>query len=227
MHFHLHSFLRMYLKVKLHVSLPVPKFLLFNNKTAHCEILELSGSVFLGCALANMQLSAQSGQSWSALSEPSLVSHAGKLLNHTVKLLSIFVHIIEHREPEPKESRVRTHVYWCTVNHTLPVQWCLLWISKLTGKCYVDNPRMSTMPQTPCMHIHVCQGCPCPKLPVLNIHVCQGCPPCPNPLCEYLYVLRIIRQSTMPWTSCLSICVCQGYPDHLEAPYYPDHLDQS
>lgn len=104
-------FLSMYLKVKLHVSLPVPKFLLFNNETAHCEILELSGSVFLGCALANMQLSAQSGQSWSALSEPLLVSHAGKLLNHTVKLLSIFVHIIEHREPEPKESRVRTHVY--------------------------------------------------------------------------------------------------------------------
>lgn len=76
----------------------------------HCELLELSGSVFLGCALANMQQSAQSGQSWSALSEPSLVSHAGRLLNHTVKLLSIFVHILEHREPEAKESKVSTYV---------------------------------------------------------------------------------------------------------------------
>ena len=66
-----------------------------------------------------------------------------------------------------------------------------------------------------------------PQTPCMNIHVCQGCPPCPNPLCEYLYVLRIIRQSTMPRTSCLSICVCQGYPDHLEAPFYLDHLDQS
>ena len=91
---------------------PCPYISSLQHETAHCELLELSGSVFLGCTLANMQLSAQSGQSWSALSEPSLVSHAGRLLNHTVKLLSIFVHIIEHREPEPKESKVRTHVYW-------------------------------------------------------------------------------------------------------------------
>jgi len=93
-------------------SLPIPWFLLLcyahtmmTVHVAHCQLLELTGSVFLGCALANMQHSAESGQSWCALSEPSLVSHANSLLSHIVKVLCIFAHIIEHREPEAKESK--------------------------------------------------------------------------------------------------------------------------
>lgn len=52
-------------------------------------------------------------------------------------------------------------------------------VKGLTGSYYVDDPKMSTMHQTPS----------------LNIHVCQGCPPCPNPLSEYLHMLRILRFS--------------------------------
>jgi len=82
---------------------------------AHCQLLELTGSVFLGCALANMQHSAESGQSWCALSEPSLVSHANSLLSHIVKVLCIFANIIEHREPEAKESKVS--FFWAPKMH--------------------------------------------------------------------------------------------------------------
>ncbi len=53
-----------------------------------------------------MQLRAESGQSWLALSEPTLAPHASTLLTHTARLLAVFVHVIESREAEPRDSKV-------------------------------------------------------------------------------------------------------------------------
>lgn len=71
---------------------------------AHGDMLEVTTAVFLSCALAHMPQIKTGGQSWSAISEPSLVSQATQLLGHTVKLLSVLVHVIEQREPEIREK---------------------------------------------------------------------------------------------------------------------------
>lgn len=56
---------------------------------------------------------AQSGQhthtsssSWSALGTTDLVAHANLLLRHVARLLAVFVHVIENREPEIRDTRV-------------------------------------------------------------------------------------------------------------------------
>ena len=71
---------------------------------AHGDMLEVTTSVFLSCALAHMPLSTPGGQSWSAISDPFLVSQATQLLGHTLKLLCVLVHVIEQREPEIREK---------------------------------------------------------------------------------------------------------------------------
>ena len=62
-----------------------------------------------------MTRAAQSGRvspvsSWAALGETDLRSHAALLLYHVAKLLAVFVHVIEGRELESRETRVR-HVF--------------------------------------------------------------------------------------------------------------------
>lgn len=68
-------------------------------------MLEVVTSLFLSCALAHMpQNVPASGQAWSAFSDSVLVTQATKLLNHTMKLLCVLIHIIEEREPESREK---------------------------------------------------------------------------------------------------------------------------
>ena len=50
------------------------------------------------------------GQAWGALSEPALALTAARLFAYTVKLLCLLVHVIEHREPEIKDSKVSMHL---------------------------------------------------------------------------------------------------------------------
>ncbi len=65
--------------------------------TAHGDLLEVTTSVFLSCALSHLPSSGKS-------SAGSPIAQAKQLLGHVVKLLSVFVHVIEEREPEIKEK---------------------------------------------------------------------------------------------------------------------------
>lgn len=69
------------------------------------ELLELSGSVFLSCAIVSMkQQSYSANPVWGALDSDTLVQFATFFLSHNVMLLSVFVHIIEQREPEIRDK---------------------------------------------------------------------------------------------------------------------------
>lgn len=54
------------------------------------------------------QATPTSGSGWAALGDPDLVGYADLLLRHTARLLALFVHVIEGREPETRETRVST-----------------------------------------------------------------------------------------------------------------------
>lgn len=60
---------------------------------AHGDLLEVTTSVFLSCSLSHLSPSTD---------RP--VTQATQLLGHVIKLLSVFVHVIEEREPEIKEK---------------------------------------------------------------------------------------------------------------------------
>lgn len=87
---------------------------------AHSELLDVSGSVFLSCWMMNVQ-SHKTGSVWGALEDNSLIQFASDFLSHNVKLLSIFVHIIEEREPEIKD-KVGDH--YCTTFDCNELQFC-------------------------------------------------------------------------------------------------------
>lgn len=51
-----------------------------------------------------MQQSDATVSAWGALGDQTLTEFAGNFLSHVVKLLCMFVHIIEEREPEVREK---------------------------------------------------------------------------------------------------------------------------
>lgn len=71
---------------------------------AQSELLELCSSVFLSCAVSNMQHESQTHSTWGALKDSTLVHFATNFLLHNVRLLSVFVHVIEQREPENRDK---------------------------------------------------------------------------------------------------------------------------
>lgn len=61
-------------------------------------------SLYLASTLSQLQHTSQAGQPWGALKEPLLREYATVLLTHIVKVLCVYVHIIEERDPEAKEK---------------------------------------------------------------------------------------------------------------------------
>lgn len=57
-----------------------------------------------------MQRASTGSPNWGALEDATLVQFATNFLSHNVKLLSIFVHVIEEREPEIRE-KVQVYCY--------------------------------------------------------------------------------------------------------------------
>ena len=71
---------------------------------AHCEALQTTNSLYLASTLSQLQQNPQAEQSSGVLKEPVLQEYASGLLMHVVKLLCVYVHIIEDRDPEMKEK---------------------------------------------------------------------------------------------------------------------------
>jgi hypothetical protein len=46
-----------------------------------------------------------SSSPWAALGDPDLAGNAAILLRHVARLLAVFVHVLEGREPETREAR--------------------------------------------------------------------------------------------------------------------------
>lgn len=74
--------------------------------SAHSELLELCSNVFLSCGLENTSRSRTSGLTWGVFEDVPLVQFADYFLSHNIKILSIYVHIVEEREPEIREKVV-------------------------------------------------------------------------------------------------------------------------
>ena len=74
---------------------------------AHCALLEISSSAFLSCGIFNMK---KVNKAW-ALENESLIQFADHFLVHNVKLLCLFVHIIEERDPELREKVMYIYIY--------------------------------------------------------------------------------------------------------------------
>ena len=71
------------------------------------QLLNLSSDLFLACALSSLDQGVRGGGAWSALCSPVLASHASCLLVHCAKLLTVFVHIMEGKDPDVHAPRVR------------------------------------------------------------------------------------------------------------------------
>ena len=71
---------------------------------AHCEALQTTNSLYLASTLSQLQQNPQAEQPSGVLKEPVLQEYASSLLMHVVKLLCVYVHIIEDRDPEMKEK---------------------------------------------------------------------------------------------------------------------------
>ncbi|KAL5499651.1 hypothetical protein EMCRGX_G011104 [Ephydatia muelleri] len=71
----------------------------------HIELLNLSSDLFLACALSSLDQGVRGGGAWSALCSPVLASHASCLLVHCAKLLTVFVHIMEGKDPDVHAPR--------------------------------------------------------------------------------------------------------------------------
>ncbi len=70
----------------------------------HIELLELSSSIFLSCGLVNVHNLDIAEATSGVFKDETMVQFADYFLSHNIKLLSIFVHIIEERQPEPKDK---------------------------------------------------------------------------------------------------------------------------
>lgn len=86
----------------------------YSSSTGQQQLLDVSSSLFLSCSLSAMDRLVQSGQPlssspWAALGDPELSAHAAVLLRHVGRLLAVFVHVLEGREPETRETKVRTY----------------------------------------------------------------------------------------------------------------------
>ena len=100
---------------------------------AHGDLLEVTTSVFLSCALSHLPTP---GKLWSEENSP--VAQATHLLSHVVKLLSVFVHVIEEREPELKEKvQSSLSTYLCTV--------CLSHSRNFPNLCYLKRKLLLVM----------------------------------------------------------------------------------
>ena len=67
-------------------------------------MLELGSSIFLSCGLAIIHHLEVTDTVWKVINQKTVLDCANTFLSHSVKLLSIFVHIIEEREPEIREK---------------------------------------------------------------------------------------------------------------------------
>lgn len=65
---------------------------------------------------------------WGLLDDPHLILFADYFLSHNVKLLSVFVHIVEEREPE-----IRDKVSECIT--FLSFKCCFCGIENSDGRC--------------------------------------------------------------------------------------------
>ena len=72
--------------------------------SAQSELLELCSSIFLSCGVSNMQDEGSANTAWGALNDNTLVQFATNFLSYNIKLLSVFVHIVEQREPESRDK---------------------------------------------------------------------------------------------------------------------------
>ncbi|XP_019850343.1 PREDICTED: huntingtin-like isoform X2 [Amphimedon queenslandica] len=73
----------------------------------HHQLLQLSTSLFLACALDSLHQSASEGKVWdSGLERAGVVRHSTTLLLHVMKVLNIFQHVIDNKDPEEKEKKV-------------------------------------------------------------------------------------------------------------------------
>ena len=79
-------------------------FKFFQFDVAQSELLELCGSIFLSCGVSNMQRESQTNSAWGALKDSTLINFAANFLSHNIRLLSVFVHVIEQREPENRDK---------------------------------------------------------------------------------------------------------------------------
>ena len=74
------------------------------SATVHCEVLQTASSLYLASTLSQLQQTSQTEQQWSSSKDPVLRECASVLMMHAVKLLCVYVHIIEERDPEAKEK---------------------------------------------------------------------------------------------------------------------------
>ena len=86
----------------------------YSSSTGQQQLLDVSSSLFLSCSLSAMDRLVQSGQPpssspWAALGDSELSAHAAVLLRHVGRLLAVFVHVLEGREPETRETKVTTY----------------------------------------------------------------------------------------------------------------------
>lgn len=78
----------------------------------HCQLLQLSTSLFLACALDSLHQAACKGYGWDkGMERVGVVRHSTTLLLHLMKMLNIFQHVIENRDLEDKETKVQVLLF--------------------------------------------------------------------------------------------------------------------
>lgn len=88
--------------------------------------------------MANVQHASDASTVWGGLEDDTLIQFASTFLSHNVKLLSVYVHIIEGRDPEVRD-KVRKDVLfsysvWFTF-HVLVIENSVRCVSKEARKC--------------------------------------------------------------------------------------------
>ena len=136
------------------------------SPTGQQQLLDVCSDVFLACSLSAMTRSAQSGltlpaSGWAALGGSDLAGHAILLLQHVARLLALFVHVIEGREPETRETRVRelcVHLCSDPLNplSTSECRWCPL-RRQVGGKAHLSGP---LLPNPKCRSLRTFRSLP-------------------------------------------------------------------
>ena len=86
------------------------------SSAGHQQLLDVCSALFLSVSLSAVDRCVRSGQSpassagWAALDDTDLATHALLLLRHVGRLLAVFVHVLEGREPETRETKVSVTV---------------------------------------------------------------------------------------------------------------------
>lgn len=85
---------------------PVGSWLAWQVQT-HTQLLQLSTSLFLACALDSLQQAITEGRVWDkGIERVGVVRHSTTLLLHLLKLLNIFQRVIENKDMEDKDTKV-------------------------------------------------------------------------------------------------------------------------